>query len=362
MMRVHLLAPPNAPTTAASELDGFVVLTRKFAALLTSLGCEVLLYGVEETDAPCAAFIPCVSELESTVLLGSTPYQYLVPDAAHLLYQTVNRRMSVEIARRKQPRDFICQLGGLAQQPVSDAHRDLMTVEYSIGYPGSFADYRVFESRAWQHHTYGRQQLQARWWDDVIPCFYDPAEYPVVDPEPYVVYVGRLTAQKGIGIACDVAQRAGVPLKVIGHGDASLVTYGEYLGPLSTREKRDAVSRALAVLCPTMYVEPFGQVAVEAQMSGVPVISTDAGGFTETVVHGVTGYRCRYRGEFVEAVGRALALDRAEILRLAVNRYATDVVAAQYRNYFERLLLLWTPEGWNSDECSKACAELSVRE
>jgi glycosyltransferase involved in cell wall biosynthesis len=108
------------------------------------------------------------------------------------------------------------------------------------------------------------------------------------------------------------------------------------------------MSRAHAVLVPTLYLEPFGGVAVEAQMCGTPVITTDFGAFPETVEQGVTGFRCHYLGEFLDAVARCGDLDRGRIRDRAIQRYSLTVVAQQYQAYFERLALLWGA-GWHSE-------------
>jgi len=360
--RIHLLALPNVQTTRAYSLCGFCVATIRFAELLKQLGHEVILYASEQNEAPCDELVTVVRKEEQETLLNSTknakgepeptPYQYAYVEEWSPLWQLANARMAKEIAKRKQPRDFICSIGGSSQKPVADAHPDLMFVEYSIGYNGSFGPYRVFESEAWKHVCYGAQQIpNGRFFDTVIPCFYDEFEFPFRhwnERGDFLLYVGRLTPRKGLEIACRAADAAGVPLKIIGHGDKSLVTHGaEYLGALDMKTRNDWMSRARAVLTPTVYIEPFNQVAVEAQLCGTPVISTPWGGFTETVEQGRTGFRCHYLGEFMQAIEDVKKLDPFYIRSRAVEKYSIRTVKHQYQAYFDRLALLWG-DGWSS--------------
>lgn len=358
-LRFHLLALPAVQTTRAYSLDGFCVATIKFARLLKELGHTVILYASEENEAPCDELVPVITKEEQDTLLAGGEYQYAAMENRRSLWDLSNPRISREIAKRKQPRDFICTIGGLSQKPVADAHPDLMTVEYSIGYVASFAKYRVYESHVWRHCTHGFQDdQQGRFFDAVIPYFFDESEFPFrAKKEPFAVYVGRLTEKKGIGIACEAAAKAGVPLKVIGHGDPKLVTHGaEYLGALPDAERNDWVSRASVSLNPTLYLEPFGATVVEAQLSGTPVVTTDFGAFVETVEHGKTGYRCTYLGEFVQALHDVRRLSPSYIRKRAVRLYGWERAKTAYQRYFERLSLMWGEErlvmqpgpGWNA--------------
>ena len=162
------------------------------------------------------------------------------------------------------------------------------------------------------------------------------------------MYAGRLTVNKGVSIACQAATHAGVKLKLIGHGDRSLITGGhEYLGAVDNKTRNELMAKAKAVFTPTMYVEPFGCTAIEAQMSGTPVISTNFGAFVETVEHGKTGYRCNYMGEFIDAIHQAPRLDRQYIRARAILKYSLHSVKHDYQKYFDRLSLLWD-DGWNT--------------
>lgn len=328
--------------------------------MMKSMGHTVFLYGAENSDASwCDELIPIISEEERTTLLESfsgrantaTEYQHAWIDERSPLWQLSNPRMIREIGLRKQPRDFICQIGGASQETVSLAHPELMTVEYSIGYEGSFGAYRVFESNIWRHWTYGYQKIsEGRFFDTVIPVFFDPAEFEFREKkEPFALYLGRLTPKKGVEVAIQSAKLAGLPLKIIGHDrEKDLVPRGvEFLGALPQAERNNYLSRASVVLCPTLYVEPFCCVSVEAQMCGTPVVSTDWGGFTENVEHGKTGFHCNYLGGFVDGIKKSLELDKAYIRARAERLYSMHNINHDYQRYFERLSTLWG-DGWNT--------------
>ncbi len=351
-MRIHLLALPNVQTTKAYSLDGFCQATIRFAHILKKLGHFVYLYASEENEAPCDELIKVITKEEQESLLGMGPWEYQTANIEEWspLFQLSNARTAIEISKRKQPRDIICQIGGYSQHYVSDKHPDLMTVEYSIGYGGSFSKYRVFESHVWRHETYGRQNIgEGRFFDAVIPLFVERSEFIYrKDKEDFYLYCGRLIERKGVAIACRAAEKAGVPLKLIGHGDRSLITYGEYLGAVNSETRNDYLSRARAVFTPTTYIEPFCCVSIEAQMCGTPVICTDWGGFVENVEHGKTGYRCNYLGEFIQAISDVRHLDTAYIRKRAVENYSLEAATPQYKRYFDRLSLLWN-SGWDTD-------------
>lgn len=346
-MRIHLLAVPNTQTTAAYPLDGFCVRTMLFAALLKRLGHEVVLYGVHANEAPCDGFVSCMSADEQRGFVGDTPYQAVPFEAGSPLFDTFNKRAAQHLRSIKQPGDVIATIAGSAQHFVSEHHPELRFLEYSIGYAGVCAPFRVFQSQAWRHLVHGFTRVDSgRDFDAVIPPWFNVADFPFTDqPNDYVAYCGRLTAVKGLKTVCDAAREAGVPLIVMGHGDPSLVTYGEYVGDVPMEERNRLLSGAKAVLMPTQYIEPFGNVSAEAQLCGTPVISTDFGAFTESVEHGVTGFRCTSLGEFVQAIDLAGDLDRRAIRRRAERLYSTDAAAVAYTGYFRRLETVGQ-DGW----------------
>jgi glycosyltransferase involved in cell wall biosynthesis len=260
-----------------------------------------------------------------------------------------NNNVISGIQERLEHQDFICLIAGYASKPIADEFPNEISVEFGIGYGGSFAQFKVFESYAWMHSCYGSKvtdphALDGKFYDTVIPSYIVEDDFPFQETsDDYYLYIGRLIERKGYQIAVDVCKHLGKRLLIAGQGTPP--EYGEYVGVVGTEERAKLMGGAIAVFTPTIYVEPFGTVAVEAMACGTPVISTDWGAFTETVIDGVTGFRCHTLQEFVDAAEAAKGLDRASIQAYAKGRYGLDAVGLMYDRYFKRLLSLWG-NGW----------------
>lgn len=340
--------------TEAFTACAFTERVRKFCGMMHGLGHEVFLYaGPNGTDAEVTEFIPCITEEDRLKVVGGKHFIHASFDYALPHWRKFNAAAIEGIKAREQPQDFICIIGGLAHKQIADALPHMMTVEFSIGYGGNFAPYRIWESRAWQHTCYGAQQhdrnpnaIDGRFFDAVIPGSFDPADFAFrAGKEDYHLFMGRLTERKGFSIAMEACKRLGKRLLIAGQGDAP--SYGEYVGVVGPEERSRLMSGAQAVWVPTIYIEPFGNVAVEAQLCGTPVICTPFGAMTETVEDGVTGFHCHMLREFMSAADDAYQLDPHYIRDRAVLLYSTDAVAAKYQRHFERLSSLWG-DGWYS--------------
>jgi glycosyltransferase involved in cell wall biosynthesis len=266
----------------------------------------------------------------------------------------------------------------------------MIVVEPGIGsYNSLVAPYAVFESYSVMDHVYGKHSLAPRPLDSVIPNYFNVndfidiskgqieesvetfveahAQKLVGDPTTgltkldnlmrlpqgqYVVVIARLIHSKGIQIAIDACREANIKLVIAGQGrikDAVSatcqfeetdydvphgVTHVGYVEPL---ERAVLLARAKCLMAPTLYAEPFGGVNVEAQMCGLPVITTDWGAFAETVLHGYTGYRCRTLEQFLWALKNVDTLDKSVIRAWAVSNYGLTKIATMYEEYFGML-------------------------
>lgn len=349
-LRFHVVSLPHTQTTDAFSACAFTEKVRKFCIMMHKIcGHTVYLYSGEENEAPCNEHVTCISEEKRRAAVGDKHYCLARFDHSLPHWQSFNANAIAEIIMRAQPRDFICLIGGTAQQVIAEALPRLMTVEFGIGYPGSFAKYRVFESYAWMHTTYGAQRgadIDGVWYDAVIPSYFERDRFPFVQhKQDYCCFVGRLIERKGYRIAIDVCKALGMRLLIAGQGEPP--EYGEYLGVIGPQERGELMANARACFAPTVYIEPFGNVAIEAMSCGTPVIATDWGAFTETVIHGYTGFRCRTFKQFLDAAEAAPTLDPYVIRQHALSNYSLEAAAPKYDEYFRRLQTLWG-DGWYS--------------
>lgn len=363
-MRFHVLALPHTHVTPEFSACAFTNKAFYFCEMMRSLGHHVTLYAGPKSTANVDEFVPCVTEKARIKHIGDQHYTS-APWGAKL-WDDFNKKAVREIKKRIQPEDFICILGGDAHRPIVEQFPHNIHAEIGVGYGGCFANFKVFESYAWMHTVYGARSnnnpcgVDGTWYDVVIPGYLDPEQYPdgsrgierfmsysvpPVNPDDeYYMFVGRLIDRKGYAIAQDVCERLGRRLILAGPGEFS--GYGEYVGVIGPEERGRLMAGATALFAPTKYIEPFGNVAVEAMACGTPVISTDFGAFTETVTHGETGFRCRTFAEFVKAADDVRKLDRDLIRDYASNRYSIYTIRHQYEAYFKRLAGLRDPLGW----------------
>jgi glycosyltransferase involved in cell wall biosynthesis len=285
-----------------------------------------------------------------------------------MYWKLFNQRAAIEINKRKQSKDFICIIMGDLNLPlVEQVEGGVAVVEYGIGYNGPLprkpGRYRVYESYIHMHKLWGAEggrDPDGYFYDAVIPNYFDPTDYPLqVEKGDYYLYLGRLIKRKGIHVAVETCKRLGVKLKIGGQGCVKVegnkifaadgeVYEGdnlEYVGFASGQKRASLYQNAIATFVPTTYIEPFGGVAVESQMAGTPVLTTDFGAFAETVEHGRTGFRCHTLNEFIHGARAARELDAAYCHYRACKLYSMDNVRWQFQRYFNRLLDLWG-EGW----------------
>jgi glycosyltransferase involved in cell wall biosynthesis len=165
----------------------------------------------------------------------------------------------------------------------------------------------------------------------------------------YLAFIGRISPEKGIDKAIEIARRAGLPLKIAAKVDNADRAYYkakikrllngrgvEFIGEIGEQGKREFLGRAMALLFPIDWPEPFGLVMIEAMANGTPVIACRRGSVPEIVEPGLTGLVVESVDEAVAALPRALALDRRTIRRRFEQRFSVERMARDYVALYEK--------------------------
>lgn len=182
----------------------------------------------------------------------------------------------------------------------------------------------------------------------VIHNAIDSESYPFNDGprDDYLLYLSRISPEKGAHIAIDVARGLGRKLIIAGNIDAPDREFFEteilprvdgdlieYVGEADYCQKRDLMSRALCLLAPIVWEEPFGLFMIEAMACGTPVVVFRRGSAPEVVRHGITGFIVDTVDEMTQAVKQVKSIDpqacRAHVERnFNVSRMVDDYLAA----------------------------------
>jgi glycosyltransferase involved in cell wall biosynthesis len=173
------------------------------------------------------------------------------------------------------------------------------------------------------------------------------------DNDGFLLFLGRMSPDKGAHHAVQLARETGLPLILAGkmhdveerqHFEANVEPFlgdgVEYVGEVSHDEKVDLLQRAMATVFPIQWPEPFGLVMVESMACGTPVLATRNGAVPEVIEQGRSGIIVDSPAGMAEALDAIIRLDPAECRRSAEERFSPARMVADYVSAYERLLEL----------------------
>ena len=338
----------------------FTNLVADFCKMMTLRGHTVIHYGAEGSTPVCTEHVTTVTAAQQARWFKydwdrGEGFPDVVYERDKTYWVISNARAIDEIEQRIQDGDYICTISD-CHRGISEAFPKHASVEYAIGYLGTYAPYRVFCSRAFQHVVYQRdQQENGRISDTVIHHYFDPDDFPLGahhgdERGEHFAYLGRLITRKGPHLAGMVCGQLGARLVMAGNGvtykgvdrisSPELAVIGkhiEHIGVAGPAKRAALLGRSTALFVLTQYLGPFEMVAVEAMMCGTPVITTDWGAFPEYVIDGFNGFRVNTIGEAVEAAKRCRKLDHEAIRQWAVENLSIQALAPRYEEFFDRV-------------------------
>jgi glycosyltransferase involved in cell wall biosynthesis len=167
----------------------------------------------------------------------------------------------------------------------------------------------------------------------------------------YLAFLGRIAPEKRPDRAIEIAKRVGVPLKIAAKVDQVDQEYFaseiepllshpliEFIGEIDDSHKADFLGRALALVFPIDWPEPFGLVMIEAMSAGTPVIAWGKGSVPEVVEHNVTGIIVDSIEAATDAVEQVRRINRHRVRSRFVSRFSVSRMAASYVEAYRQIL------------------------
>jgi glycosyltransferase involved in cell wall biosynthesis len=196
-----------------------------------------------------------------------------------------------------------------------------------------------------------REPLPCANWQGTIYHGLPPDLYrPRTEHGDYLLFLGRVSIEKRLDRAVEIAKRSGMRLKIAAKVDAEDRKYFETIEPLlddpivecigevGDLGKQEVLANAYALLFPIDWPEPFGLVLIEAMACGTPVIAYRRGSVPEILEDGVTGFTVDNLCDATRAVAKVDRLDRALCRARFEERFSAARMAEDYLKIYERLL------------------------
>jgi glycosyltransferase involved in cell wall biosynthesis len=171
-------------------------------------------------------------------------------------------------------------------------------------------------------------------------------------PGEYLAFLGRMSPEKRVDRAIEIARQSGMPLKIAAKiypeereyfheliepllRDSH--SFVEFIGEVGGTAKDEFLGNAAALVFPIDWAEPFGLVMIEALACGTPVIGWRNGSVPEIIDHGTTGFVVDSIDEAVDAVRQVKRLHRPTCRRVFENRFQATRMAGEYVKVYQRL-------------------------
>ncbi|TFE67453.1 glycosyltransferase family 4 protein [Methylacidiphilum caldifontis] len=167
----------------------------------------------------------------------------------------------------------------------------------------------------------------------------------------YLAFVGRISPEKGVDRAIEIARQSGIDLKIAAKVDEVDKEYFkeiilplfkkapvEFIGEIGEEEKNRFLGEAYALLFPVNWPEPFGLVMIEAMACGTPVIGWRKGSVPEIVRDGKTGYIIDSIGDGIKKIKEIDRISRKECRDHVLNHFTARKMAQSYLSIYTKLL------------------------
>jgi glycosyltransferase involved in cell wall biosynthesis len=166
----------------------------------------------------------------------------------------------------------------------------------------------------------------------------------------FILFVGRISAEKGIHHAIATAEYLNLPLIIAAKLDPVEMPYFEqfvkphlnerirWIGEVDAEERNRLMSRALCFIHPVTWREPFGLTLIEAGACGAPVVAFNKGSIPEIIKHGKNGFIVEDVSEMIEYVKNITSIKRSVCRKIALANFNGEKMAQEYEEVYKKIL------------------------
>jgi glycosyltransferase involved in cell wall biosynthesis len=167
----------------------------------------------------------------------------------------------------------------------------------------------------------------------------------------YLSFVGRVSPEKRIDRAIEIAIKSGIPIKIAAKVDNADMEYYEakiknllkhplveFLGEVGDSEKGELLGNSLGMIYPIDWPEPFGLAMIESMACGTPVIAYNNGSVSEVIDEGETGFIVNSIGKAIKCVENLTTIDRNNCRRTFEKRFSASRMVADYLSIYKQLV------------------------
>jgi glycosyltransferase involved in cell wall biosynthesis len=256
-----------------------------------------------------------------------------------------NNNCIIELNKRiKSNNEFILCWFGFAHEPcVKHFYNKAIVVEPSIGYDSMFAPIKIFETNAQMHKMHGVSKTNIDFGSEfvVYPGFDANDFLYKKDKSNTALFLGRIIEDKGAKLAYDICNHIGQDIIFAGPNILNLkdTKYCKFIGFVDPIQRMYLLSDAKFLLAPSLFTEPCNWTVIEAQFSGTPTITTNFGGFTETVLQGETGLRCSSINDMIySAQNIDKFINPENCFKNAISKYSLEKQSDYYEYLFKSII------------------------
>lgn len=177
------------------------------------------------------------------------------------------------------------------------------------------------------------------------------SHYPFSEThDGYLLFVGRISKEKGVHHAVNVARKLNLPLIIaakLEYAEPADPPYFEkfvkpylndqirWIGEVDETERNRLMSRAMAFIHAVTWPEPFGLTLIESMSCGCPVIAFNQGSIPEIIKDGQTGFVVNNESEMIRAIKKIGTINRAHCREYSLTNFSAEKMAQGYLEIYE---------------------------